>query len=249
MPPRKTPIESEPVEPQMCTVDLRLEILSRVPFFNQLASQEIARINRLFHERGYMPGEAIYFASDPASHLYVVADGRVKLLRHTWSGKDVLLDILTPGEFFGSLSAIGDEEYPDTALAHTATCALRVDSEGFRQILEEYPSVAVRVLDITSQRLQEAYEMIRQLSAYPVEMRIAHTLLKLAEKLGQEREVGLLIQTQLSRDDLAEMAGTTTETASRIMSQFQKDGLIRSGRQWVAIRDLEALKGAVEGLE
>jgi CRP-like cAMP-binding protein len=239
---RKTPLEPEEIEPQMCSIDMRLEILHKVPFFVGLAHPSINQINALFREHGFQPGETIYFEGDPAERLYVVASGKVKLERHTLSGKNILLDLLTPGEFFGSLSALGDEIYPDTAQAQTAVCVLGIGAENFRKILDAYPPVALKVLDVTASRLKEAHERIRQLSAHSVEHRIAYTLLKLAEKFGKQQEVGLLIQVPLSRDDLAEMTGTTTETASRVMSQFQKDGLIASGRQWVAITDFEGLR-------
>jgi CRP-like cAMP-binding protein len=238
---RKSPLDLEPIQPHMCSVELRLEILSQLPFFDGLPKIAIININQRFVERGFIAGETIYFAGDPAGHLYVVADGKIKLLRHSSSGKDVLLDLLTLGEFFGSLSSLEDDRYPDTAQAQTAACVLSIRSEGFRGILDEYPQAALKVLDITAERLKSAHETIRQLSAFPVEKRIAHTLLKLAGKIGRKDAVGLLIEVPLSRDDLAEMAGTTTETASRIMSQFQKDGLVESGRQWVAIKDLRRL--------
>lgn len=238
---RKSPLDLEPIEPHMCSVELRLEILSHVPFFAGLSEPAISDINQHFIERGFTAGETIYFAGDPAMCLYVVADGKIKLLRHSWSGKDVLLDLLTTGEFFGSLSTLEDDYYPDTAQAQTAACVLSIGSEDFRAILDNYPQAALKILDITAERLKSAHETIRQLSAFPVEKRIAHTLLKLGEKIGQKEPVGLLIQVPLSRDDLAEMTGTTTETASRIMSQFQKVGLVESGRQWVAIKDQNRL--------
>jgi CRP-like cAMP-binding protein len=243
---RKSPLKSEGIEPQMCSVDLRLEILSQVPFFAGLPPDAITRINQLFREQGYTAGETIYFAGDPATRLYVVASGKVKLIRHTLGGQDVLLDIMTPGEFFGSLSALGDDEYSDTAQAQTEACVLGIGSEDFRTSLGAYPFIAITVLDIVTQRLKAAHEMVRQLSAHSVERRIAYTLIKLGQKLGEEKEIGLLIQMPLSREDLAAMTGTTTETASRIMSQFQKDNLIRSGRQWVAITDRKRLADLAE---
>ena len=85
-------------------------------------------------------------AGDPAARLYVVAIGKVKLLQHTLSGQDVLLDILTPGEFFGSLSVLGDETYPDTALAQTMACILAIAADDFQAILRRYPSVTVIAL-------------------------------------------------------------------------------------------------------
>ncbi len=241
----KSPIDTHVFDPEMCSVDLRLSILSHVPFFAGLPAQDIAHINRLFQEQGFQPEQSIYCAGDPAERLYVVAAGRVKLLRHTLSGKNVLLDILTPGEFFGSLTALGDEEYPDTAQAQTSTCGLGIGSTDFRIILETYPAVSLKVLDIVAGRLKAAHEQVRQLSAFSVEKRIAYTLLMLADKLGQPGEMGLLIQAPLGRESLAEMTGTTTETASRVISQFQKDGLIHTGRQWVAIADRQQLQAVI----
>lgn len=246
---RKSPIELEPVEPHMCTVEVRLEILSRVPFFSGLKPHELEAVNAMFVERGYTAGEYLYHEGDPAERLYVVADGRVKLLRHGDGEKDVLLDLLVPGEYFGSLSFEEDDEYTDTALAHTPVCSLSIDRQRFRQILDRYPDVALRVLRILNRRLLDAQEAVRMLSALPVDRRIAHTLLKLAAKLGKQQAQGILIETPLSRDDLAQMTGATTETVSRVLSQFQKEGLIESGRQWVAIADRDRLEDlAGEGI-
>lgn len=244
---RSTPVKPEDIEPQMCSVPVRLNMLSQVPFFADLSSEDVAQVNKLFREEGFAVGETIYFVGDRADRMYVVAAGKVKLIRHTLSGQDVLLDILVPGEFFGSLSILGDDTYPDTAQAQTNGCVLEIAAQDFQSVLRRYPSVAIMALDIVSQRLRAAQEMIRQLSAHSVERRIASVLLKLAAKLGETREEGLLIQMPLSRQDLAEMTGTTTETASRVMSQFRKDGLIRTGRQWVIIVDHERVSAITTG--
>jgi CRP-like cAMP-binding protein len=176
----------------------------------------------LFKEQGFGPDETIYFEGDPAEHLYVVAAGKVKLMRHTRTGKDVLLDLLEPGEYFGGLSPLPGETCTETAQPRTSVCTLRIGKETFRSILGSRPGIALRVLEITAARLQAAHERVRQLSAFSVEHRIAFTLLKLAEKFGEQQKGRLLIQTPLSRDDLAEMTGTTTESASGGISQLKK---------------------------
>jgi CRP/FNR family transcriptional regulator, nitrogen oxide reductase regulator len=247
MPRRKTPLESEPVEPKACTVDVRLHVLHQVPFFADLSHTEIAEVNHSFVAVAYQTDETIYFAGDVAERLYVVATGKVRVLRHTLAGQDVWLDILAPGEFFGSLTDLGDDVYVDTAQAQTGCCVLSITREEFQSILRRYPPVVLRVLTLTAARLKDAYETIRQLSAHSAEQRIAAVLLKLAEKLGEESGEGLLIQIPLARQDIAALAGTTVETASRILSQFRKDGLIRSGRQWIAIADQEGLALLAEG--
>jgi len=231
----------------MCSVDLRLKILGQLPFFEGLSRDALEKINQSFHEVGYDVGEIICFEGDPAERLFVVADGRVKLVRHTLAGKDVLLDMLTTGEFFGSLTSLGDDVYPDTAQAQTAVCVLTISREAFRHILELYPSITLKVVDIMAARLRATQERVRQLSVSPVEARIAHVLLVLSEKFGQQSEVGMLIQVPLAREDLAAMAGTTPESASRVMSQFQKQGLVDAGRQWVAVLErtqLETIAGS-----
>jgi CRP/FNR family transcriptional regulator, nitrogen oxide reductase regulator len=239
---RKTPIELKPVPAHMCSTDFRLEILSQVPFFANLPPVDLVKINNRFHERGFSADEYIYYEGDPASSLFVVADGRVKLIRHTLSGKDVLLDLLKTGEFFGSLSHLEQELNAETAQAQTDVCILTIAKSEFRKILDTFPKVAIAVLEITSRRLNVAQEMIRQISGYSVEIRLAFTLLKLVDKFGKESDVGLLIEVPLSRDDLAQMIGTTTESASRVLSRFHKQGIIETGRQWIAVIDRPALE-------
>jgi CRP/FNR family transcriptional regulator, nitrogen oxide reductase regulator len=242
---RKTPLNFEPVEPQQCSLEMRLEILSQVPFFSMLTGRDMELINRQFTERGYLPQEVVYYSGDPAERLYVVADGYIKLMEHSESGKNVLLDILVPGETLGSLSTLPDDEYQDTAQAQIAACVLSIEKNLFRNILEKYPAVTLALLDVTHSRLRAARERVRQLSALPAEKRLVHTLLKLVEKLGKESDHGLLINVPLSREDLAQMTGTTTETTSRVLSQLQKEGLIQSGRQWIAVQDYQQLQKLV----
>jgi CRP/FNR family transcriptional regulator, nitrogen oxide reductase regulator len=239
---RHSPVEIEVVPPVACNIDLRLEILGSLPFFASLSPAEVAAANERFREQGFAAGETIAFSEAPATHFYAVASGHVKLLHHTLAGKDVLLDLLVPGEFFGNLSAQEDAVYTETAVAQTDLCVLAIPTAAFRALLAQHPPAALAVLDLTAERLQSAQERVRQLSAYAVEQRIAATLVQLAEKLSSEHEAGWLIQTPLSRDDMAQMTGTTPESASRVMSQLSREGIIASGRQWVAITDRAALR-------
>jgi CRP-like cAMP-binding protein len=244
---RRTPLHSDEVEPHTCTPQRRLELLAQVPFFVSLAPADIADINRSFQTRSFEAGDLIYAAGDEARRLYVVLSGKVKLVRHTLAGQDVLLDLLAPGEFFGTLSALGEVEYPDTARAQTACCAISIESEAFQAVMQRYPPVTLAVLDIVRGRLRSAHDVIGRLSAQPVEGRIAATILALANRMGEPQPGRILIQAPISRQDLADMAGTTLESASRVVSQLRKEGLIESGRQWIAILDRERLESLAEG--
>ncbi len=243
---RKTPLEKIEFEADSCSADSRLRILHELPFFKILSHKEINDINKIFRDYHYLAGETIYFSGEKSTQLCVIAAGSVKLVKHSFEGQDVLIDILKQGEFFGTLETLGESVYQETAESQANSCILKINSEQFRNILQKYPLSALNVVDVISERLRLAYEMMKQLSVQTVEQRIAFTLLKLANKVGEQKDVGLLIQLPFSRSDLAGMTGTTTETASRIMSQFQKQGIINTGRQWVSITDYKKLKHLAE---
>jgi CRP-like cAMP-binding protein len=134
---------------------------------------------------------------------------------------------------------LGDDTYPDTAYAQT-DASDSIEAADYRDHAALSP-VVLAVLAIMQERLRAAQDLVRQLSAEPVESRIAAALLRLAARMGRVEGDRILIQTPLSRQDLADMVGTTLETASRVVSQFRKDGLIESGRQWIAILDRQKL--------
>lgn len=223
-----------------CSPSLRLAILRRVPLFAALDDRALALVDRHFHERGYSAGETVYYTGDPATTIYVVAVGKVKLLRQG-PRQDVVLDFLAPGELFGSLPVMGDRTYPDSAQAQTDCCLLEVLADDFLAILDAHPSVTRALLSVVSERLLAAQATIGQLSAYPVESRVAATLLALARRFGATEQGVERIQLPLTRQNLADMTGATVETVSRVMSQLRKQGLIRSGRGWVALLDRERL--------
>lgn len=228
-----------------CSPQLRRAILRRVPLFAALDEQALGDVDRRFHERGYTAGETIYYSGDAAQTLYVVATGRVKLLQHALR-QDVLLDFVAPGEMFGTLPLMGDRIYTETAQAHTDCCLLEIYTDDFQTILDEQPSVARALLSLVSHRLMAARDTIRQLSASPVESRIAAALLTLERRFNQRAERAARIQLPLTRQDLADMTGAKVETVSRVMSQFRKNGLIQSGRGWVKLLDRERLAAIAE---
>lgn len=238
---RETPLRNISLKGHHCTVGLRLEKLGMVPFFKILSETQLREVNGKFTANHYAKGATIYRQGDVSTTLRVVVAGNVKLISHTTEGEDVLLDMLEPGDFFGNLSTGKREVYNETAETQTSACILSTRLSDFRKIMNQYPSVAMSVLDITADRLNASRQRIRHLSTMPVTMRIAHILVTLADKFGEPNRQGLLIQLPLSRKDLADMAGTSTATASRVMSRFQEEELITSGRQWVAITDESGL--------
>ena len=242
----KSPVRQEWVDPGICSLDYRLKVIGRLPFFRHLSPHAIVEINHLFEDRDFSVDQVIYFEGEPGRNLYLVASGKVKLTRRALSGREVLLDILQGGEYFGHLSIASQQVYSETSVAQTDCCILQISAHNFETVMNRYPDVTMQVLKAVGQRLEELQEIIKQLSLYTVEERIAATLIRVARKLGEQKQTGTLIQISFSRHDLAAMTGTTVETVSRVMSRFSTDGLISTGRKWVVLRDLERLEQIVK---
>lgn len=227
--------------PLHCTPEEQRRLLGQTPFFRVLPASEIVTVATSFHQQEYAPGERIHRAGDPAARLSLVAAGMVKIARPTLEGEDVLLDFLRPGDYFGSLGQLGDAVYQDDAVAQTHCCILYATASDFQALLARYPAVALATLDLVAQRLRAAHETIEQLSVYPVPRRLAATLLNLSGRLERPDQPQAIIELPVSRQDLADMTGTTVETVSRVLSDFRRSGLIESGRGWAAVRDADRL--------
>lgn len=242
----KSPVRLDWMDPAVCSLEYRLKIIGRLPFFKHLPADAISGINNLFHDIDISADGRIYFEGDEAAYLYLVAIGKVKLVQNTASGREVLLDILRSGDYFGSFSTFSGRVHLETAIAQTDCCILRISAGAFEHILLDHPDVTRKVLDTVSQRLAESQEIVKQLSAYTAEQRIASALMRLAGKLGEARGGGILIQLPFSRQDLAAMTGSTIETVSRVMSRFAENGWVKSGRKWVTITNMKCLEELVK---
>jgi CRP-like cAMP-binding protein len=245
--PGESPHAAHAAGPLTCSRDERLHALHRVPFFAMLGHDAIAAINASFRAEGYARGAIIYSAGAPAAALYVVATGRVRVTRHTLDGQDVVLDILTPGEFFGGLALMGSAEYPDTAVAWASCCVLATGPAELQRIFLAHPPAAVAALQAMGARLQAAHETIRRLSALPVEARVAAVLLALGSKLGEDDPRGRLVRGPALRQDMAAMAGATVETVSRVLKVMRTSGIVETAHRWILILDPGALENLAAG--
>ncbi len=238
---RRTPLRSSCAQPHGCPESVRLRVLHHVPYFADLSDADLARINRRMVSLSWAEGDTVYQAGQPAEHLFVMATGHAKAYRTSADGRSVVVDLLAAGDFFGGSEMLGSPEYAETVEALGTVCVLRMDAHTFREVLTQYPSVAVRALDNVSAQLGRSRENVLQQATGTVAERVATTLLRLVDKFGEENSENVLIQLPLSRSDLAGMTGSTTESVSRVMSRLRKEGVIDSGRRWTSIVDPDRL--------
>ena len=210
-------------------------MLEEMPILSSLSQSDWEKVKHLFIEKHFGKDEYIFFEGDPSSWIGVVLEGRVKMIKHSENGKDVVLDLIAPGEMLGELAAFNGEPYPATAQAMEPTVVAIIHQDDYLRLLKQYPALALRMIEELGRRLREAQETIKSMAVERVERRIARILLKLAATTGLSSEEGIVIEMPLTRQDIAEMAGTTVETAIRTMSKFRKKGLVRTERGRVII--------------
>lgn len=220
----------------------RLEVLKKSKFFASLSEVSRKEIGRLFGEEKYDRDDYVFFEGDRPEWLYIVKEGKVKLVKHSDTGKDVILQVYTPGEMFGETYLFDNKPYPVSAQAMEPTVILKLGRQDFMKFFGHHPFIATEMIMQLGRQLQEAHATIKSLAVDRVEQRIATILLKLADKLGIAEEEGILLNISLTRQDLADMAGTTVETTIRVMSRFNKSKIIKSFQGKILILKPEILK-------
>ena len=210
-------------------------MLEETPILSPLSPSDWERVKDLFVEKHFGKDDYIFFEGDPSSWLGVILEGRVKMIKHSGAGKDVVLDVISPGEMLGEVAAFNGKPYPATAQAMEPTVVASIYRDDFLRLLKQYPALALGLIEELGRRLREAQETITSMAVERVERRIARILLKLAATTGSSNEGGIVIEMPLTRQDIAEMAGTTVETTIRTMSKFRKKGLVQTKRGRVMI--------------
>jgi CRP-like cAMP-binding protein len=203
-----------------------VSVLAQIDLFRDLSPQVLAAAGAWFREDRFTRDTVIFREGDPANRLWVVKSGQVKIVKYLEVGKEAVIEVVPPGELFGGAAMLMPYQ-PATAQALSDAGTLSLDVDDYRRILRDHPDVALRVIEMLGARLLGVIGMRIKL-AERVERRIAHVLLKMASKCSAETPEGRRISVSLSRQDLADLADTTPESAIRVMSTFTRGGLVRT---------------------
>ncbi|MBI2869530.1 MAG: Crp/Fnr family transcriptional regulator [Chloroflexi bacterium] len=217
----------------------REDILRRAPIFASLDPADLAALAGLAREAGLKAGEFVFWEGNESRDLYIIARGRVKVLKYASTGKEFIIAFFGPGEMLGEAAVFQGKPYPATAQATEDTQLLVLSREAFLHFLGGHPGVALAIISMLSARLRDAQSRLKDLAGERVEQRLARVLLMLAAKLGPA--------LPFTRQELADMAGTTTETAIRVTGQLRERGIIRSVRGKLTVVNEEKLRLLAEG--
>lgn len=226
-----------------------IERIRQVPLFHGLEEAALAEILRRSESRQVDKDCFLFMQGDPADYLYVLTRGRAKLCQITPDGQQVIMRLATPWEIIGGLAIVGEDVYPVCCLAAEDSQALAWSTATLTALLERYPVMALNATRWMSRHVKETQQLFTQLATERVEQRVARTLLRLVAQMGHKEADGVRLDFPLTRQDLAEMSGTTLFTVSRILSQWEKQGLIESGRERVTIKYPHGLVMIAEDLK
>ncbi|MGH9443165.1 MAG: Crp/Fnr family transcriptional regulator [Thermoanaerobaculia bacterium] len=215
-----------------------------VPILASLRPDDREALSLLCEMRGYEKGETIFSEGDPAERIHFLFVGKVKIVK-AGPGRDLILEILGPGEPVGAVAAFEGRPFPATAVTLEPSGILSIPERAFFALLDKRPEITRRLLAGLTMRLMNVNRHMADLLG-SVEYRAARLFLTLASRTGQKREDGMFIPLALSRQEIADLLGTTIETAIRVMSRWQKDGLVDTEKSGFLIRDRAALEAISE---
>jgi CRP/FNR family transcriptional regulator, nitrogen oxide reductase regulator len=222
--------------------------LLHVPLFEGLSPDRLAEIVSLSYPRDTNAGEFFFNEGDHADEFLVLTAGRVKLTQVTPDGQQIVLRLIGPGDAFGGVGAFGDPTYPISAEAVETASALSWNSATMRQLLETQNQIALNALRFVANRLHDLQRRYRQAMTERVERRVARALLRLVHEAGRRVDKGVEIDFPISRQDIAEMTGTTLFTVSRLLSAWEERGIVKSGRQRIVLTKPHALVAIAEDI-
>lgn len=222
-------------------------LLRSSPVFQSLPPREIDVLVKVAKSDRHRAREFIFMEGDDSLWLCLVRTGRVKILKHSRTGKDVVLEILGPGEIFGAVAVLEKRPYPASAQAMEATETLKVPREPILALAERYPSIVREMALVIGKRLRAAHESVKTLAVEPAEARLAAALLRLGDREGETSEAGVELPYHLTRQSLGDMAGTTVETTIRVVGRWIKEGLVSEDSGRLLLRKPEALRALAQG--
>ncbi|MFC0219911.1 CRP-like cAMP-binding protein [Pseudochelatococcus lubricantis] len=224
-----------------------ISLVRALPLFSRVSDAELSRLMTRAAGRRVPKGEAVFEQGKVADTFYLLLHGRLKVSQVTPDGQQVMVRIVHPGDLFGFARALNRPDYPGTARAAVDSIVVGWPMSDWDAVVEANPRLAINAMQTIGERLDEAHTRLREMSTQEVERRIAHAVLRLAEKAGRQEAGGTRIDFPITRQDIAEMTGTTLHTVSRTLSAWEGQGLVESGRQKLTVCDADGLTRIADG--
>jgi len=219
--------------------------LQGFPGFRTLPRADRERVDAAARLLRVAAGTRLFAAGEPSDLVWGVSEGLVQIVRAGPAGRRLVLEIVPPGELFGAVVALDERPYPAAAVAAGPSVVWRVPSPLVRDLARKYPTLRAAILAHAAERLRAAHERLHSLALEPVEQRLARALLMLAERVGTPGDGGTTVT--VTRQSLADMVGTTAESAIRVTGRWQRAGIVRAARNRLTLAEPESLEAIAAG--
>jgi CRP/FNR family transcriptional regulator len=200
--------------------------LAEIPLFAGLSEQELAVVSERVRQRRYKEGDTIFHRDDPGVALYVILTGKIKIHNETPDGTDLMIAVLTAGDFFGELAVIDGDERSADASTLEPTELLMLTREDMHDIIQRHPKIGLNLLITMAGRLRRTTDALRALSTLDVNGRIAKQLLTLSDQHGIQTPRGVRIGLRLTQSDLAALVGSSRESVNKTLSHYRRKGWV-----------------------
>lgn len=225
----------------MAAQRLDQSLIRGLSIFQAMNDDDLEAVLAMASVRRLVEGTAAFTQGHEATEFFCLLNGCLKVTQTTLDGQQVVVRHVNPGDIFGIAMAMRRPDYPATAVAIVESLVLAWSSNQWESFIARCPTLAANALQTVGQRLQDAHTRILELSTEEVERRVAHAVLRLTRQAGRKTDEGLLIDFPVTRQDIAEMTGTTLHTVSRVMAAWEAKGLITSSRKRVVVVDAHGL--------
>ena len=227
------------------------DLIRQSALFHALSPAALEQLAKNQIMRSVEEGGCFFQEGTPARFVFVLAEGRVKITQLTVDGQQVALRLIVPGQMFGSLALLRpNSDYPASATALADSAALTWEGTFVRRLAEREPALNLNLMELMRVHIDEMQARFREVATERIEQRLARTLLRLAAQTGKREPDGrVTLDVRLTRQDLAEMIGTTLHSVSRLLSEWERRGLVHAGRESVAIIDSHGLVRLAEDLD
>jgi len=215
--------------------------LKKIDLFKNLSDDELKELEPYLVTSTYKKKKEIFSEGGPPEWFFIVSRGKVKITKISHEGKEIILEIISPTDIFGGVAVIRGFPYPANAVAMDDTEVLKISRKNLMRLVDRFPNLMYCIALQLGDRMKSSYDSLKNIALERVEARIAALLLKLAGKVGVETKSGLLIDMRLTKQDIADMVGTTVETSIRTFSKFKKEGLVSDTDGRFVIKDRKAL--------
>jgi CRP/FNR family transcriptional regulator len=210
----------------MIKEDDRIRLLKKIQLFTSLTDEELQEINEGLIIKNYVKNETIFYEEDTNQFMYIILSGKVKVIKTTGEGKEVILAMHQSGDFFGEMSLINGKTTPASVVALEDSLIAIISKKEFYSMLTSHPKVLHSLLHILSTRLRTAWDTIKLLTFNNATQRLRMLFFMLSEDHGKETEEGIILNIRLSHQDMADMTGMSRETVTRVIDRWQKEGEI-----------------------